>query len=90
MPLYEYRCRACRHSFQKLVRSAATQAPAACPKCNAADAERLLSQFAYHQSLKMQLESLDPRYEKEAAWAESSHLADDPMNRVNLNFDQEA
>ena len=43
MPIYEYRCRACAHVFEALVRSG--DAPA-CPACAAADLERLLSLFA--------------------------------------------
>ena len=88
MPVYEYHCAGCGHAFSKLFRSQSSVTAVACPACGRADAERALSRFAYHQSLKMQLESLDPRYEKEIAWAEREHLRDDPLSRVNLNFDQ--
>jgi putative FmdB family regulatory protein len=41
MPLYEYRCLACRHEFEALVRA---QDPApACPSCKSGDLEKLLS-----------------------------------------------
>ena len=43
MPIYEYRCRACAHEFETLVRSGDTPA---CPSCSATDLERLLSLFA--------------------------------------------
>jgi putative FmdB family regulatory protein len=43
MPIYEYRCRACRHAFETLVRTG--EAPA-CPACAATDLERLVSLFA--------------------------------------------
>ena len=43
MPIYEYRCRACAHVFEALVR---TGDATACPACVAADLERLLSLFA--------------------------------------------
>jgi putative FmdB family regulatory protein len=43
MPLYEYQCRACRHSFETLVRG--SEQPA-CPACQSLDIERLLSSFA--------------------------------------------
>lgn len=43
MPLYDYRCRACGHEFEALVR--APHAPA-CPSCASADLERLLSGFS--------------------------------------------
>ena len=43
MPLYEYRCRACKKKFEALVRA---QDPApACPSCKSADLERLHSAF---------------------------------------------
>jgi len=41
MPLFEYRCNACRHEFEALVRA---QDPApACPSCNSIDLEKLLT-----------------------------------------------
>jgi putative FmdB family regulatory protein len=42
MPLFEYQCRACCHSFETLVRNA--EQPA-CPACHSGDIERLLSSF---------------------------------------------
>ena len=44
MPLYEYRCRACTHSFEVLVRGSGR--PTVCPACDAADLEQLISMFA--------------------------------------------
>ena len=43
MPIYEYRCRACSHPFEALVRVG--DAPA-CPSCATSDLERLVSLFA--------------------------------------------
>ena len=43
MPLYEYSCRGCGHTFEALVRDSATPA---CPACQCQDLERLLSLFA--------------------------------------------
>jgi putative FmdB family regulatory protein len=43
MPLYEYYCRACGHDFELLVRPPETPR---CPKCQSADLEKLLSDFA--------------------------------------------
>jgi putative FmdB family regulatory protein len=41
MPLYEYRCAACRHEFEALVRA---QDPApTCPSCKSSDLEKLLT-----------------------------------------------
>ena len=42
MPIYEYRCRACSHGFEKLVRN--SDQPA-CPACDSGNVERLLSSF---------------------------------------------
>ena len=44
MPLYEYKCRGCGHCFEALVRPS-TPSPA-CPACQSADLEQLLSMFA--------------------------------------------
>ena len=43
MPIYEYRCRACSHAFEALVRVGDTPA---CPSCATSDLERLVSLFA--------------------------------------------
>lgn len=43
MPIYEYRCRACAHPFEALVRSGDTPA---CPACASLELERQVSLFA--------------------------------------------
>lgn len=43
MPIYEYACRTCAHSFETLVRG--SEEPN-CPHCQGADLERALSTFA--------------------------------------------
>ncbi len=43
MPLYEYRCGACAHQFEALVRTGDTPS---CPACASRDLERLISSFA--------------------------------------------
>jgi len=43
MPLYDFRCRACEHEFEALVRNAQ---PVACRACKSEDVERLPSAFA--------------------------------------------
>lgn len=48
MPLYEYRCRACGHEFEALVRR---ESAAVCPKCEADDLERLLSSFSVNSDV---------------------------------------
>jgi putative FmdB family regulatory protein len=42
MPIYEYVCFACAHTFEKLVRRDTTPLPS-CPSCGAADVERRFS-----------------------------------------------
>ena len=41
MPIYEYECRACSQRFELLIRG--TSAQPACPECQSADLEKLLS-----------------------------------------------
>ena len=43
MPIYDFKCRGCGEQFEALVRHNST---AACPKCNGADLEQLISLFA--------------------------------------------
>lgn len=46
MPMYEYACRKCGHSFEKLVKSAGSKEPIACPECQSTQADRKFSVFA--------------------------------------------
>jgi putative FmdB family regulatory protein len=41
MPIYEYRCTACSHEFERLIRPG--DAAPVCPKCSASTLDRLLS-----------------------------------------------
>jgi len=41
MPIYEYRCEACSHQFERLVR--ATSSKAQCPKCEGMKLSKLIS-----------------------------------------------
>lgn len=43
MPLFEYRCESCGHSFEHLVRAGV---PPSCPKCGSEQLEKQLSVFA--------------------------------------------
>jgi putative FmdB family regulatory protein len=58
MPLYDFRCRACSHTFEALVRinpdGGGFPPPSECPKCGAADLERLPSVFAPSSAEKRQ------------------------------------
>ena len=42
MPIYEYQCRGCCHCFEHLTLRVDETAPA-CPECNCADVEKLMS-----------------------------------------------
>ncbi|HEX9800800.1 MAG TPA: zinc ribbon domain-containing protein [Thermoanaerobaculia bacterium] len=46
MPLYEYRCPACRARFELLQRMGECADAVRCPECGAAHVERQLSTFA--------------------------------------------
>jgi putative FmdB family regulatory protein len=43
MPIFEYQCQSCGHRFEHLTRA---EASPACPKCQGAHLEKLLSTFA--------------------------------------------
>jgi putative FmdB family regulatory protein len=47
MPLFEYRCSACDHEFEALVRNG--EAPA-CPECASSKLEKLFSAHAAHST----------------------------------------
>lgn len=47
MPLYEYKCSACDHPFEELVRGDET---VSCPDCDSADVVKQLSAFAVSSS----------------------------------------
>jgi len=46
MPMYEYACRKCGHSFEKLVKSMSSTDPIVCPECKSKQTDRKLSVFA--------------------------------------------
>jgi putative FmdB family regulatory protein len=43
VPIFEYRCTACDHRFETIVRDAT---PPACPKCDSRELQKELSVFA--------------------------------------------
>ncbi|MBN2140466.1 MAG: zinc ribbon domain-containing protein [Desulfovibrionaceae bacterium] len=45
MPIYEYRCRACGHSFEDLAPAGREHRPK-CPQCKGREVERVLSVFS--------------------------------------------
>jgi putative FmdB family regulatory protein len=50
MPIYEYQCQQCRHTFEDLVGMGWDDAPSCCPKCNSANVKRVFSKFSFFDS----------------------------------------
>ena len=46
MPLFSYRCEACDHDFEDLVRATTPDSEVECPECGAHEAQRKLSAFS--------------------------------------------
>jgi putative FmdB family regulatory protein len=46
MPLYEFVCQGCGHTFETLVSFSQADQPQRCPKCAGRDSKRKLSSFA--------------------------------------------
>lgn len=46
MPIYEYRCPACGHTFERMVKL--SDPLPACPSCGAGEVNKLISQSAFH------------------------------------------
>ena len=44
MPIFEYRCEACRHRFEAFLATSSEQA--VCPRCQGIQLQRLMSTFA--------------------------------------------
>ncbi len=64
MPIYEYQCKQCRHSFEYLVLRTST--PAECPTCKSSDLEKLISACAV-SSENTQQANLSAAHRKVAA-----------------------
>ena len=61
MPIYEYRCRACKTRFSVLTLRVSERAVVECSKCGSRAADRLMSRFAMLKSEAARLDSLaDP------------------------------
>ena len=75
MPLFDYRCRACGHEFEALVRPQDT-APPQCPSCRATDLERQLATFAVSSEERTR-EAATKKRRKEAAVARRDNIAMD-------------
>ena len=45
MPIFEYTCPNCGHSFEKLVLSSKRQSELSCPKCGSKEVQKVVSLF---------------------------------------------
>jgi putative FmdB family regulatory protein len=50
VPIYEYKCAACEHRFEELIRAERDVKNVACPKCGARKVEQQPSVFAAHNA----------------------------------------
>ncbi len=50
MPIFEYRCQACGHDYEELVRRSTPDSAMVCPSCGLADSRRELSVFSTGRS----------------------------------------
>jgi putative FmdB family regulatory protein len=73
MPLYDFRCRACSHQFEALVRPS-DPSGAACPACGGHELEQLLSTFAVSSEEKTRAAATKKR-QKAAAVARRDNIA---------------
>lgn len=46
MPIYEFRCRKCKHLFEVLFRSRDEKTAVACPECKSTRTQRMMSAFS--------------------------------------------
>ena len=79
MPIYEYECRSCGHTFEALVR--ASDVPL-CPSCKSQDLEQLISLFAVssagtRQSSLASAQRKNAKIQADRETAEQRQLHDD-------------
>lgn len=77
MPLYDFRCLTCAHTFETLIRPASYgDPPPACPACGSDKLDRLLSTFALSTRERTQA-AADAKNKKAAAIARADTAAMD-------------
>ena len=82
MPIYEYQCKECQHSFEYLVLRTST--PAECPHCESADLEQLISMCAVSSDSTQQA-NLSAAHRKVAA--ARGHRLRDQHQHVHEHFE---
>jgi putative FmdB family regulatory protein len=75
MPLFDFRCRACGHQFEALIRPQ-DASPPKCPECQGADLERLPTVFAVSSEEKTR-SAANKKRKKEASIARRDNIAMD-------------
>lgn len=63
MPVYEFRCQACKKKFQTLVGMVAEADDEKCPHCGSTDTSKLVSRFARYRNEDDRIDELADRLE---------------------------
>ena len=86
MPIYEYACHKCKKFVEVITRRVPDEPyVAVCPECGGKKMTRMISRFAFHLSLRSQLDALDPKYDKMIDAASPDLSFDNIVNRYKLN-----
>ncbi|HEY5866737.1 MAG TPA: zinc ribbon domain-containing protein [Candidatus Tectomicrobia bacterium] len=80
MPIYEFRCEVCEHTFSLYFRTATAPPPDQCRYCGSSNLQRLFSSFAYLMTEQTRASKLDPKYHKQVDAALSKAPADSDPN----------
>ena len=64
MPIYEYACHNCKQFVEIIVRRVTDDFKPRCPECGGRQLTRMISNFAFHLSMKSRIDQLDPKYDK--------------------------
>jgi hypothetical protein len=75
----------CKKVVSVLARRVTDDAQPACPDCDGANLQRLMSRFAFHRSLTSKLEQLDPKYDKMIDAANPDLSFDSLVKRYRLD-----
>ena len=87
MPVYEYRCGACRKITTVFGTVADKPDHIACETCGFPKAHRIISRPSVRLSNLSKLERLDPKYDKQIDQAISNNPAADPDRLINRRGD---
>ena len=82
MPIYEYRCLACKRRTSVFVRNVSAPARAKCEHCGSSRLHRVMSKFAVHGG-KISLDESDPK--SVARWAR--RMGDEVGEDLGPEFD---